>query len=163
MSLNPGNPPPGEIFKGGGIRNWLRTAGKGIFTAFEKGIDALSFIRQNLGAIRTQDFYQIRREVGEIATGVKELLSYPSDQLVPLAWHKQDHGLILSSEYQYRIEIIGSDPILGGLKTQYMTVASDRQLTTDEIQDVARSYVGEGGQSGEVVIGAFGEIVPMIR
>jgi len=163
MTTSSENPPPGEVFKGLGLRNWLRTAGAGIFKAFTVGVDALKFIRENFGAIRTQDFYEIRREVGVISKEVQALIDYPGNQLIPLAWHKEDHGLILSSEYQYRIEIIGSDPFVGGLKTQFMTVASDRQLTTDEIQDVARSYVGEGGQSGEVVLGAFGAVTPFKR
>lgn len=163
MSLSSDNPPPGEVFKGRGLRNWLRTAGKGVFDAFPKANDALNFIKANLGSIRRQTFLDIRREVLDIAKGPRELEVYPTDQLIPLDWHKNEHGLLLSSEYQYRIEIVGSDPFVGGLKNQFVTVASDRQLTPGEVQDVARSFIGEGGQSGEIVLAAFGDIIPMRR
>lgn len=161
MSID--NPNPLPIFKGGAIRNWLRTSGSGIFKAFEVGTDALKYIRANLGGIRTQDFYEIRRQVEGLAAVAKKIKDYPGDQLVPLRWHDADHGLTLSSEFQYRVEIIGVDTKTGLLKSQFMTVASKTQLTTDQIQDTARSYIGEGGESGDIVVGRFGEITPMRR
>ena len=153
----------GNILKGDAIRNWLRTDGAGIFSAFESGVEALSFIREHLGAIRTQDFYDIRRQVLDVATSGQRLQDYDTSQLIPQAWHATDHGLNLSTEYQYRIELFGYDPNTGQIKSQHMTVAADRQLTSDQVQDVARSYLGEGGESGDIVLSRFGQIEPMKR
>jgi hypothetical protein len=155
--------PLANILSGNAIRNWLRTDGAGIFRAYETGVEALDFIRSHLGAIRTQDFYEIRRQVLSVQTASDVLSGYPTSQLIPLAWHNTDHGLNLSSEFQYRIELFGFDPNTGQIKNQFMTVAADRQLTSDQVQDVARSYVGEGGESGEIVLSSFGEITPMKR
>lgn len=156
-------PPPGEIFKGAGLRNYLRTSGKGIFDAFPKANDALNFIKSNLGAIRRQDFLTIRRQVLNIAKGPRQLDDYDKNALIPMKWHKQDHGLSLSSEYQYRIELVGTDPKTGSIKTQWMTVATDTQMNTSDVQDVARTYAGEGGDSAGIIIAAFGEIIPIRR
>jgi len=152
-----------QVLSGQALRNWLRTDGQGIFTAFKTGAQALDFMREHFGAIRTQDFYNIRREVLSVVESSKPIFGYPTDQLIPRAWHITDHGLQLSSEFQYRIDIIGHDPLTGELKEQWMTVAADRQLTQNEVQEVARSYIGEGGESGEIVLASFGEIQPLMR
>ena len=153
---------PGFL-SGQSFYNWLRTDGQGIFTAFETGIKALNFLRELGSGIRTQVFYEIRREVLAVAASSQPLLDYPDNQLVPLNWHVQDHGLELSSEFQYRIHMYGSDQETGVLKDQWMTIASDRQLTPDQIKEVARSYVGEGGTSGQIEDYHFAEIEPLRR
>ena len=155
--------PLASILSGQAIRNWLRTDGAGIFRAFESGAEALRYIREHLGAIRTQDFYAIRREVLAVQTAGDILFGYNTNQLIPRAWHVTDHGLDLSSEFQYRIELFGYDQNTGQIKNSFMTVAADRQLTIDQVRDVARSYLGEGGESGDIVLSAFGEIVPLMR
>jgi len=151
------------LFRGDELRNWLRTDGAGIFTTFESGAKALEFVRGLGVAIRDSDFYSIRREVLNVAQSSQPLLDYPNNQLIPIAWHVQDHGLELSSEFQYRIHMYGADVNTGILKGQWMTVASNRQLTIDEVQEVARSYVGEGGVSGEIEDFHFAEIEPLRR
>lgn len=154
---------PGGALRGDALRNWLRTDGAGIFTAFETGSEALDFARSYGLAIRTEDFYSIRREVLNVANSSQPLLEYPNNQLIPLNWHVQDHGLDLTTDYQYRIHLYGADAETGFLKDQWMTVASNRQLTIAEVQDVARSYVGEGGVSGEIEDFHFAEVQPLAR
>lgn len=149
--------------RGDALRNWLRTDGAGIFTAFNTGSSALEFARSAGLQVRTQDFYAIRREVLAVVDSSQPLLNYPGNQLIPLNWHVSDHGLDLSSEFQYRIHMFGADQNTGILKDQWMTVASDRQLTSDQVREVARSYVGEGGVSGEIESYHFAEIEPLMR
>jgi len=151
------------LLQGDSLRNWLRTDGAGLFTAFDTGSEALGFARELGLQIRTQDFYAIRREVLNVAVSSQPLLEYPDNQLIPLNWHVSDHGLELSSEFQYRIHMYGADSGTGILKSQWMTVASDRILTMDEVKEVARSYVGEGGVSGEIEDFHFAEIEPLRR
>jgi hypothetical protein len=151
------------LLRGDALRNWLRTDGAGLFTSAESGAEALRFARGLGLEIRTQDFYAIRREVLNVVESSQPLLNYPGNQLVPLNWHVQDHGLNLSSEYQYRIHLIGADENTGILKDQWMTVASNRQLTPDEVREVSRGYVGEGGVSGEIQQFRFAEIEPLRR
>lgn len=148
---------------GKSFANWLRTDGAGLFTAFETGAEALHYIRELGSGIRTQTFYQIRREVLAVAQSSQPLLDYPSNQLIPLNWHVTDHGLELSTEFQYRIHLFGADPKKGVLTDQWMTVASNRQLTIDMVKEVASSYVGEGGESGQIAYYHFAEIEPLRR
>lgn len=154
--------PPGFL-RGEALRNWLRTDGAGIFSAFNTGAGALDFARELGVAIRTQDFYTIRNEVLSVIESSQSLSDYPTNQLVPLAWHVQDHGLELSSNFQYRVHMFGADREEGVLSSQWVTVASDRQLTIDQIKDVARSFLGEGGDSDRIFDPVFGEIESLRR
>jgi len=151
------------LLRGDSLRNWLRTDGAGLFTAFESGRAAYDFAESLGMQIRLQDFYAIRREVLNVVQSSQPLLDYPDNQLIPLNWHVSDHGLELSSEFQYRVHMYGADSGTGILKSQWMTVASDRILTMDEVKEVARSYVGEGGVSGEIEDFHFAEIEPLRR
>lgn len=151
------------LLRGSSLRQWLLTDGAALFTAFDTGADALDFFRSGGGQIRTADFYDIRRQVLNRVESGEQLTGYPDNQLIPLNWHVTDHGLDLSSDFLYNIKLIGLDQNTGILKEQWMGVASDRQLTPDEVREVARSYVGEGGPSGEIVDFFFGEIEPLAR
>jgi hypothetical protein len=151
------------LLRGDALRNWLRTDGAGLFSAFETGSEALNFARENGLAIRSQDFYSIRREVLNVIESAQPLLDYPDNQLIPLNWHVADHGLNLTTEFQYRTHMYGADPETGVLKDQWVTVASNRQLTIDEVKQQARSYIGEGGDSGDIEDVHFAEIEPMMR
>lgn len=153
---------PGAL-RGQELRNWLRTDGIGLFRTFGTTSEALSFARDLGLQIRTQDFYSIARQVQNVITSGDKLMGYSTDQLIPLAWHVQDHGMELSSEFQYRIQMFGADSATGFLKSQWMTIASDRQLTIDEVKDVANTYVGEGGASGEIEDYVFGQVEPLRR
>ena len=153
---------PGTM-TGSALRNWLRTDGAGLFKLFESTSQALDYARELGVTIRTQDFYTIAREVKSLWDAADKIANYDGNKLIPLSWHAKDHGLELSSAYQYRIQLFGADPDSGYLTSRWMTVASDRQLSKDQIMDVALSYVGEGGQSGEVEDVRFGDIQPIRR
>jgi hypothetical protein len=154
---------PGGLLRGDKLRNWLRTDGAGLFSAFPSGVEALNYARELGLAIRTQDFYTVRSEVLSVVETIQPLLNYPDNQLIPIKRHSTTHKLDLSTEFQYRIHLFGSDEDTGILKDQWMTVASARQLTKNEVREVARSYVGEGGASGEIRDYRFAEISAMRR
>ena len=153
---------PGTL-RGVELRNWLRTDGAGLFRLFDTTDAALTYARELGLQIRTQDFYAIANQVKSLWDAGDKISGYSSNQLIPLAWHDKEHGLELSSAYQYRIQLFGSDPETGYLTARWMTVASDRQLSKDMVKEVAMSYVGEGGQSGEVEDIKFGDIQPLRR
>lgn len=151
------------LLRGDKLRNWLLTDGAEIFAAFDTGAEALQFFREGGGSIRTADFYSIRRQVLNRTESSTPLQDYPTNQLIPLNWHVTDHGLDLSTDFLYNIKLIGLDTETGLLKEQWMSVASDRQLTSDQVKEVARGFVGEGGASGEIMDYFFGSIEPLAR
>jgi len=153
---------PGAL-SGRALNNWLRTDGAGIFSVFDTGADTLRFMRAAGVDMPSSTFYSIRRQVLSVVNSSQPLLGYPDNQLIPLQWHVTDHGLALSSKYQYRIHLFGTDPESGTLNDKWMTVASNRQLTPNQVKDVARSWVGEGGDSGDIDSFLFAEIEPLRR
>lgn len=138
--------------EGESLRNWLGSAGQRIFTEFISGREALDWLRSQGGAIRTQDFYAIRREV--LGRSVYDHLidTLRENTLVPLGWTVYDHGWELSQNYLYMVDVTGTDPWTGDKVTKHFSVASDYQLTPGEI------YANLGGMiEGEE---AFYELVP---
>ena len=135
----------GEIFpiRGEEFRNWLRTAGQEIFSLYPTGAEALDWLRGEGAAIRDADFYQIRREVLGASRYQEQIETYAADQLIPAAWHVQDHGLELSNQFLYRIQVFGTDPATGEQITKYFAVSSGRQLTPNEAADLL----------GELIVG----------
>jgi hypothetical protein len=154
-----------EIFgmSGSAARNWLRSDGAGLFFAYPVGSDLLGYLRENGVIIPTSTFYDIRSQVlsaNELQLQMSQLSPY---DLIPMAYHNQDHGLTLSAEYEYRVHVYGLDPETGAIKSQWMTVASDRQLDKNTIQETARMFIGEGGESGNILLDNFGELEAMRR
>jgi hypothetical protein len=153
---------PGEM-RGSALRNWLRTDGAGLFTAFPSGAQALSYARDLGFAMRTQDFYTIRRQVLSLVATAQKLLNYPDNQLIPYQSHEVNTGLKMQYDFEYRIHLFGADTATGLLKDQYMTVTSDNILTKNQVRDTARAYAAEGGKSGDIVDFHFAEIYAMRR
>lgn len=151
------------LLRGAELRNWLRTDGARIFTAFDTTSEALTYVREYGIKIRTQDFYDIARQVSSLWESSEKLEDYAGSQTIPLSWHDSEHGLDLSTKFQYRVQLIGADQNTGILKSQWMTVASETRLSQDQVKDVARSYVGEGGVSGEIEDYFIGTIQPLRR
>jgi hypothetical protein len=154
-----------DIFgmSGNAARKWLRTDGAGLFFAYPKGADLLSYLRDNGVSIPSSTFYEIRSQVlssNELQLQISSLSPY---ELVPMAYHNMDHGLTLSAEYEYRIHLYGTDPETGDIKSQWMTIASDRQLDKNTIQETARMYLGEGGESGNILLDSYGELEALRR
>lgn len=153
---------PGTL-RGTALRDWLRTDGAAIFRSFETTDEALTYVRDLGIQIRTQDFYAIARQVKSLWESGDKIADYAGNQLIPLAWHNNEHGQELSSAYQYRIQLFGADPDTGFLTQRWMTVASDRQLTKDQIKDVAREYNSEYATPGQIEGILFGDIQPLRR
>lgn len=151
------------LLRGDAARGWLRTDGAGLFRAFETGEQALSFARELGLQIRTQDFYSIRREILNVESSTTFLFTYPDNQLIPYNVHVQSESMKLTTEFQYRVHMYGPDKETGILRDQWMVAASDRQLTINEVKEIARSYLGEGGDSDRIVDPQFAEIEPLRR
>lgn len=128
---------PTQIFPYGGdeLRNWLRTSASNLFEAFETGAAFLEHLRSEGAAIRTSDFYDIRRQVLERVAQDQRLIDYGTDQLVPAAWHMSDHGWQISQDYLYIVKVYGEDPITHDQIETFLSVSSSRQLSMDEIFD----------------------------
>lgn len=152
-----------EPLRGNVADNWLRTAGKGLFYAFETGKAALDYFRSNMGQIRTSVFYEIRREVLSEQSFIGDIAKLGQYDLIPKAWHNAEHGLNLSAGYEYRVHAYGYDPSSGMMKDRWMTIASDRQLSKADVFSVATMYSQEGQYSDEIVIETFGEVEAMVR
>lgn len=149
--------------RGDALVNWLRTDGAAIFELFPTRDEAAGFLRDLGVKISNATLGQVRNEVLNVLQSANNLIGYPDNQLIPLNWHVSDHGLDLTSDFQYRIHVFGADRETGLLNDQWFTIASDRQLTRNEVVDAAGSYVGEGGDSDRVENVVFGEIEPLMR
>ncbi len=121
--------------KGDALRDWLRTAGQSVFTAFESGTDALTWLRDQGASIRTADFYDIRRQVLEIGKYQEQVSRVLESNLIPAAWHITDHGLELSEQFLYRLKVNGTDPATGEEISKFFAIKSGRQLTPGEAMD----------------------------
>jgi len=132
-----------DIFPLGGdeLRNWLRTSGSGLFESFTSGADILEILRSEGAAIRTSDFYAIRRQVLERVQTDQRMLDYGGDQLIPAAWHMDDHGWNLSQDYLYIVKVRGEDPLTYDPVEKFMSVSSSRQMTTEEVFDELNAMI----------------------
>lgn len=153
--------------RGSALRNWLRTDGAALIRSFETGVAALDYLRAGGVAIRTADFYAIRKEVNDVVNSAVRLENYAGDLLIPQKWHVSDHGLNLSTDYQYHVHLFGTDPETGLLKDRWMTVVSDRQLTKDDIFSMADAYLSEYEEVGDnakvMADVTFGEVEALRR
>lgn len=127
----------GDLFpiSGEQLRSWLRSQAQGLFTTFTTGAEALEWLRSEGASIRTQDFYEIRRSVLTEMEHAREIQSFDYNQLIPAAWHTDDHGWELSRNYLYVVRVDGVDPDTYDIVTKYLSVASDRQLTQADVFD----------------------------
>jgi len=131
--------------------------------SFDTQAGALQYLRDGGVAIRTSDFNEIYNQVAGRREAIDLISGLPQNELIPLAYTDTQHGLDLQSKYLYNIKLYGYDENTGVVKSQWMGVASDRQLTPDQVREVARGYVGEGGVSGEITNFRYGEIEPLGR
>ena len=151
------------LLRGDELRNWLKTDAQALLLSFDTQSSALDYLRSGGVAIRTADFNDIYKQVQSRRESIEQVSGLPSNENIPLAFTDGAHGLDLQSKFLYNIKLYGYDQNTGVVKSQWMGVASERQLTPDEVREVARSYVGEGGVSGEIYDFRFGEIEPLRR
>jgi len=134
---------PAPFLEGKALSNWLRTDGASIFSLFDTTAAAIRYIRENLGSVSDSTFYRIRKQVTDVINSAKLIENYPADNRIPKAWHVTDHGLELTTTYQYRIKSFGIDAKSGALKAKWQSIASNRQLTPNQVREMAREWNGE--------------------
>lgn len=133
----------GDLFPLGGkqLRNWLSSSGQGLFREFDTGASMLDWLRSEGASIRTADFYAIRRTVLEQFANVERFAEYDMQELVPAAWHTDDHGWNLSTDFLYYVRVDGVNPDTLDDVTKYLAVGSNRQLSQSEIYDTLGGMV----------------------
>lgn len=137
---------------GAPLRNWLSTNISPDMYASTSGAELLDFLRLNGVSIRTADFYDIRAGVlynaGQVAGLRRDLSSLSAlqpDSLIPMGYTIFDHGYDLSDNFLYRVAMTGYDPDTGEQIRSFMSVASYRQLTFQEVSDLVGSLIGPEG------------------
>lgn len=129
--------------RGKELRGWLTTSGSGLFTNVRTGYEALQMLRDMGAAIRTQDFYEIRRFVLARESFGQTISDIGYDQLIPMAFHQDDHGWDIQSNFLYTVKLTGIDPNTYHTTERYVSVASDNQLTQQQVIDSAFAEVNE--------------------
>lgn len=129
-------------YSGIALQNWLRTSGQNIFTEFETGAAGLEYLRSIGGSIRDSTFYEIRRQVLGLEKYQENLGNVDDNNLIPMAWTVSDHGLDLSQNFLYRVEVTGTDPTDGTPVTKYFAISSDKQLTPGQVTDALGAMIG---------------------
>ena len=123
------------------LRNWLRTAGQGLFTTGLTGQDALNMLRYFGGQIRTSDFYAIRRDVlrdqSSQQTLVGDMQGYDVNALIPAAWHSDLVQPGQRRDFLYYVKVTGTDIDTGLPREQYYGYSSDRQLSFGQLEEHA--------------------------
>jgi hypothetical protein len=134
---------PEVIFplRGESLAGWLRTSGAKLFSEFSSTAQALDYLRGQGGAIRTQTFYDIAREVQGLTRFQSQLESARPDNLVPLGYTDYSHGLHLADSFLYKVSITGTDPATGESKSRFVSVYSNSQLTKGSVLSQAAALV----------------------
>lgn len=115
-------------------RNWLRTTlPERIWTGLS-GSELLRQLRDIGVSIRTQDFFQVRREVLGLQLHQEAIGQLGADRLVPAALFNESHGLELSQDFQYRFRIAVRDPVTGEITEFMRALSSSEQLTKAEAE-----------------------------
>lgn len=155
---------PGANFplSGDGLDNFLRTSGSFLFTEIPQGDQLLDFLRNNGVQIGTSEFYGIRQDVlysidqvQSLREPLAVLADRNPDQLIPLGYTTEPTWKTQSSEFLYRVALNGFDPVTGEQTRDFMIIGSDVQLTFNEVQDLAGSYIPSGMTSQGNVIEAI--------
>ncbi len=134
-------PTPDFPVKGEKLQNWLRTSFLPATVKDASGRQLLTDLRDMGAKIRTQTFFDIRREVLGIEKHQEAVTKVSTNAMVPEAFMITDHGLALSKNIQYRFEVTGISPLTGDeLSWNYSLSASD-PLIAGNAEDVIRSLI----------------------
>jgi hypothetical protein len=116
-------------------RNWLRTnVGIDTWKALSGSVLLDTFREQGI-AIRTQDFFAIRREVLGLKRFEEQIRGLNPETRVPVAWISDAHGLDLGNKFQYRFEVRGTDPVTGDAITSFFALSSSSELSVNVAQE----------------------------
>lgn len=113
------------------------------------GASILSDFRSLGYEIRTQTFYDIRREILGLQLHEEGIVAQQADQRVARAYFTNTDWDI-SDRFMYTVRVFGADRLTGEDSEYFISVTSNTELTKDTIQAMAVSEtVGEEG-SGPV-------------
>lgn len=107
----------------------------------QSGASVLRDLRDAGVAIRTQTFYNIRRQVLGLTKYEEQIASLRPERRTPLAWYVEDHGLNLSEKFYYRSRITGLDPDTGEAVTKYISITTNNELTKQQVEDSVSSLI----------------------
>lgn len=128
-------------FSGEALRGLLRSPSfEGFFNRFS-GADMLRQLRGLGIEIRTQDFYDIRRDVLGLTKYQEQIERLNPERPVPRAWIAQEHGWELSQDFHYRFRVTGSDPNTGEEIESFFAISSDTELTKEQAQNTMTSML----------------------
>jgi hypothetical protein len=116
----------------------------------ETGADILDTLRSMGIAIRTQTFYEIRREVLDLPGRVDALGKVELGERAPRALY-QDTPWELSTNFLYRVKVYGTDLVTGATVERWVSIASDTELERGTVESLAASYTQGGDPSGGVI------------
>lgn len=143
-------------------RNYLRTTLAPIFKAFPTGSAALSWFRESGGTIRTQDFYDVRRQVLGLTKYEENIKNLAGDHIIPRTWINQEHGLELKGkEIYYRQQVKGIDPRTGEEKEMWITILDDKQRSKEWVQEEAGNYIAGDPEWYQIEVEEFGRMIPI--
>jgi len=108
------------------------------------GEQILSDLRDMGAGIRTQDFYDLRREVLGLNKWQDAIKALRNDTLIPRAYMVERKEIDFSSQAQYRFDVTYQDEDTGEIVETVRAISSDRQYTKTELYDQFTSLFGEG-------------------
>lgn len=143
-----------DLFPAAGrdLRQWLNTNGARVMASFASGREALDWLRSEGGAIRTSDFYDIRRSVMERQGRINEINTLDANQIIPAAKYNTEHGWNISTQFLYPVTANGYDPNTGLPVTRNFSVASDVMLTPNNVLDTVYDVFGSDKETYEINI-----------
>lgn len=94
--------------------------------------------------IRTQDFFDIRRDVLGLRKYEEQIKGLNPATRVPRAWINDSHGWDLKSDFLYRVEVTGLDPNTGEQVQGFYSLRSDKEFPVGDIEaGLISKLVGE--------------------
>ena len=101
----------------------------------EKSGNSLLAELRDLGLeIRTQTFFDTRRDVLGLRKFEEQIKGLNPDTRVPRAWINDEHGWDLKSDFLYRIEVEGLDPNTGEPTTGFFSLRSNQEFPVGNME-----------------------------
>jgi hypothetical protein len=116
-----------------------------LWAAFS-GASILSDLRDMGFEIRTQTFYDLRREVLGLNKWEEQIKSLGNGILLPRAWMVERSDIDFTDQAQYRFSVTYLDEESGELVESVRAISSDYHYTKRELYDQFASLFGEGMQ-----------------
>ena len=75
--------------------------------------------------VRTQDFFDIRRDVLGITKYSEQIMNLRPETRVPASWINDTHGWDIKADFVYRIQVTGLDPNTGAEIARFFSLRSN--------------------------------------